>query len=64
MPISAVRKGARNLHRVFIGRRTRLFGSRSRAQGAPRCFARACARLTALTARSANLCRAIVDGLT
>ncbi len=39
----------------FIGRRTRLCGSRSRAQGAPRCFARACARLAALTARPANL---------
>jgi hypothetical protein len=51
----AVRKGARNLHRLFIGRRTRLCGSRSRAQGAPRCFARACARLAALTARSASL---------
>ena len=51
----AVREGARNLRRVFIGRRTRLCGSRSRAQGAPRCFARACARLAALTARSADL---------
>jgi len=59
----AVRKGARNQHRLFIGRRARLCGSRSRAQGAPRCFARACARLAALTARSANLWRATIDGL-
>jgi hypothetical protein len=59
----AVRTGARNLHRLFIGRRTRLCGSRSRVQGAPRCFARACARLAALTARSANLWRATIDGL-
>ena len=49
---------------VFIGRRTQLCGSRSRAQGAPRCSARACARLTALTARSANLWRAIIHALT
>ena len=59
----AVRKGARNQHRLFIGRRTQLCGSRSRAQGAPRCFARAGARLAALTARSANLWRATIDGL-
>ena len=58
----AVRKGARNLHRVFIGRRTRLCGSRSRAQGAPRCFARACARLAALTARAATRVLATIDG--
>jgi recombinase len=46
----------RRIRVVFpIGRRARLCGSRSRAQGAPRCFARACARLAALTARSANL---------
>ena len=38
--------------RSLRGRRTRLCGSRSRAQGAPRCFARDCARLAALTARS------------
>lgn len=56
-------KGARNLHRLFTGRRTRLCGSRSRAQGAPRRSARASARLAALTARSANLWRATIDGL-
>jgi hypothetical protein len=55
---------ARAICSVFIGRRTRLCGSRSCAQGAPRCSARACARLAALIARSANLRCAIVDGLT
>ncbi len=54
---------ARGICVVFIGRRTRLCGSRSRAQGAPRCFARDCARLAALTARSANLKCATIDGL-
>jgi hypothetical protein len=48
---------------VFIGRRIRLCGSRSRAQSAPRCFARDCARLAALTVRSANLKSATTDGL-
>ena len=60
----AVCNGRRNLHRLFNGRRSRLCGSRSRAQGAPRCSARACARLAALTALSANLWRAIIDGFT
>ena len=56
-------RGARNLQRVFIGRRTRLCGSRVARSRRSALLRPRCARLAALTARSANLVRAIIDGL-